>query len=394
MQKKKVAIIHNTLDIGGIERSLINLLNAIDFHLVEIDLYILTMNDALKDEINKEVNVIFYVNFFEHFLSQKMKHCSKIMTQILTVLLKINRRMMLISEKFAMFRRYALGKPLELEYDCVFALNQELVQKFALKNINAKRKYSFYHHGNIDVFEKFYHVFAQFDGIIPVSEGVSELICAKYPTLKSKISVITNIIPKEYIIHMANLETVHLRNGERTIIVSCGRLSPEKGFDLAVGAAKHLIDMGLSSFCWYIIGDGKERKNLLRQINSLSLQKYVILLGWKRNPFPYIKACDIYVQPSRIEAYSIALREAQVLQKVVVATKTIGATGGIVDGVTGCLCTINDVAISEAIAGLLLNQYEYNIITKGIKNIDFNMQNFSALLQFYNLIGIEEGTNL
>ena len=70
MQKKKVAIIHNTLDIGGIERSLINLLNAIDFHLVEIDLYILTMNDALKDEINKEVNVIFYVNGLYIYTSQ------------------------------------------------------------------------------------------------------------------------------------------------------------------------------------------------------------------------------------------------------------------------------------------------------------------------------------
>ena len=112
---------------------------------------------------------------------------------------------------------------------------------------------------------------------------------------------------------MANeteIETLDFSN----TIVSVGRLSNEKGFDLAVEASKILKDKNIN-FRWYFIGDGNQREALEQKIKSYQLQNHVLLLGLKDNPYPYIKKAKIYAQTSRFEGKSIAIDEAKILRK-------------------------------------------------------------------------------
>ena len=78
--------------------------------------------------------------------------------------------------------------------------------------------------------------------------------------------------------------------------------------------------MGYNDFKWYIIGFGPEEELIRQRIAEYKMESHVILLGKKENPYPYIKTCDIYIQPSRYEGKSVSVREAQILCKLVIIT--------------------------------------------------------------------------
>ena len=115
-----------------------------------------------------------------------------------------------------------------------------------------------------------------------------------------------------------NFENIPIR------ILTIGRLSREKGFDLAIKTAKLLSEDGLK-FRWFFIGDGPEFYKLLKLIKKYKLDNYIVMLGYKSNPYKYIKNCSIYVQPSRYEGFSTTVMEAIVLSKKIVITNVSGA---------------------------------------------------------------------
>ena len=145
-------------------------------------------------------------------------------------------------------------------------------------------------------------------------------------------------------------------------------MAPVKGFDLAIECAKILKNKGVS-FLWYFVGDGPDKNKLLSLIEKYELQDYVQITGMKENPYPFMRACDIYVQPSYEEASPLTMVEAQKLSKPVVTTATVGGKK-LVNEKTGVVTEISAAALADGIISLLSDKQVYNNITEFLKNND------------------------
>jgi glycosyltransferase involved in cell wall biosynthesis len=107
-------------------------------------------------------------------------------------------------------------------------------------------------------------------------------------------------------------------------------------------------------FRWYLVGDGRLRFELENAIRSYGLENQVVLLGGKQNPYPYIKNCDLYVQPSFSEAYCLTLAEARILCRPIVTTNATGNGEQIRDGENGLIVeSMTAEALAEGIKTLL-----------------------------------------
>ena len=133
--------------------------------------------------------------------------------------------------------------------------------------------------------------------------------------------------------------------------MSIGRLVEQKGFDLAVKAAKTLKDKGFQ-FKWFIIGVGGLEENLKAYISQHDLQNDFELLGERSNPYPYIKHCNLFLQTSRFEGKSIVVDEAKILNKPIIATNYPTVKDNIQDGQSGIICETSPEAIANAIIAL------------------------------------------
>ena len=186
--------------------------------------------------------------------------------------------------------------------------------------------------------------------------------------VSQKIYTIENYVDFEKVRLKAN-EKLELY--ERDYIFStCGRLCKTKGFDYVVQAAK-ILKVNATDFVWYWIGDGPDRKAMERIIDENELENEVIITGMQSNPYPYIKACDIYVQPSRAEAYPLSILEALILEKVVITTRTKGGEYILEKHGCGVLVEESPVQIASEIMNLLQNKEDLETQQKKVQAIDW-----------------------
>lgn len=177
----------------------------------------------------------------------------------------------------------------------------------------------------------------------------------QYPYLSNKTEVIYNIVDIDEIIERSN-EKIKLEfNSNYINLLTVGRLTEEKGYDLIPYVVRKLKEKRVK-FKWYIIGEGELRSKLEEQIISLNLQEDIILLGSLDNPYPYFKNCDIYVQPSRHEGYCITLAEARIFNKPIVTTNFVGALEQITNNETGLVVSFNISELVTAIYKLITNK--------------------------------------
>ena len=135
-------------------------------------------------------------------------------------------------------------------------------------------------------------------------------------------------------------------------LLTIGRFSAQKGYDMAVRAAEILDKKGYD-FKWFAVGKGDLMPQIKEEIASRSLQDKFILLGEKSNLYPYINGCDIYVQPSYFEGKSIAIDEAKLFEKPIVCTSFPTVYDQLTDGETALLAEINPQSIAQKIEALL-----------------------------------------
>ncbi len=133
-------------------------------------------------------------------------------------------------------------------------------------------------------------------------------------------------------------------------LLSIGRFCPAKNYDNVPDISRRMIAHGVEALKWYIIGYGGDEVLIRQKIAEVGMEKHVILLGKKENPYPYIKACDIYVQPSRYEGKSVTVREAQMLCKPVAVTAYPTASSQIQDGVDGVIVPLDNEGCAQGLA--------------------------------------------
>lgn len=396
----KIFINLHYLEIGGAESSLIGLLQSLDSSKVSVDLF---LNDP-RGELMK-----FIPAWVNRIVTPKAYHY--IERPITETILKGHLGVALgrILAKIA-FSRYA-KKYKPKEGSAIFGYIGKFVTPFlpslkklgkydlaiswltphdiVLKKIDAKKKICWIHtdYSAIDINRKIeYPVWNGYDKIVSISDKVSDSFCSVFPELKYKIVNIENFLPKDLIRKKAKefVPSEMTKEKDEKIFLSIGRYCEAKNFDLIPFLCRFLIDKGIK-VKWFIIGYGAESElnKIKEEIKKYNVEKEVIFLGKKENPYPYIKACDFYVQPSRYEGKSITVQEAQILGKPVIIRNYPTAVSQIKDGLDGFIGSYCVDFFSQDLLRIIKNKKRIGKVRDFLSSKDWTQA--QKLIKFYKL---------
>lgn len=253
--------------------------------------------------------------------------------------------------------------------------------------VRAKKKIAWMHtdYSSIDVdVEAGYKVWSQFDAIAAISQDCRNSFAKKFPALINRLVLIENINPFELIEKQAAEHDVSEELFGHIKLLSVGRFCIAKNFDNVPDICRRLLEAGLD-VKWYIIGYGGDEPLIRQRIADSHMEDRVILLGKKENPYPYIKACDLYVQPSRYEGKCVTVREAQILGKPVVITNYATSSSQLEDGVDGVIVPTDNEGCAEGIAALLWDRKKMMQLSENCKARDYS--NASEVEKIYQLMG-------
>lgn len=389
--KKKLIFITEALWIGGIETALVNLLNRLDYDRYNVTCLILRDCHEMAYRITPKCRLIVSdrqhaVTFREGYhykrmynLMEEPQHASKLRRLIWRIL-----RFLLRAPEA---RRYAtyVKKQLCGEHFDTAVIYSDRAAETAVRAVSADRFLMFYHHGAM---RKEYHDdlgYRRAEKVIAVSEVLAEKLKAYRPQYAGKIISVNNLIDvsgvREKSLEIP--ETVFPKNCFN--IVSCGRLAPAKGMDLAVAACAKLVQDGLTDIRWWIVGGGPEEPSLRAQIRALGVERYVTLLGMQDNPYPYIRQADLYVQPSRFEGHCVTVLEARLLAVPILATRN-AAEEQLEDGKSGQLCKPDAASIADAAAELYRMPELRQAFRDVLRSYDFEHDNTAILQKLYTLL--------
>lgn len=166
-------------------------------------------------------------------------------------------------------------------------------------------------------------------------------------------------------------------------LLSIGRFCEAKNYNNVPDITRRIIKSGCN-IKWYIIGFGGDEALIRQKIAEAGMQDHVIILGKKENPYPYIKDCDIYVQPSRYEGKSVTVREAQMLCKPVVVTNYPTASSQIQNGVDGVIVPMDNEDCAKDLAKFILDTEKQNKIIDYLKIHDYG--NVDEVKNIYELL--------
>lgn len=376
MKKKKLLIVAHHLTIGGVQKSLISALKFIDYEKFDVTLYLRKNRTDLLSLVDERVNVIinedkthYYrkpyavllqgLEAFWKALGKKEKaekYNKKLTDAIVNYSMEYEKRCFFSSEKYDIVISYVHGYPALLVAECV----------------KAEKKYVFFHTSVDELHEVHEGIIDEFQKIVAIHNEQKELIKKWYPSVADKIVVVENYCDKDLIEEQSKEYTVD-RPENKLVLCSCGRFSLVKGFDLAIESAKILKEKGIP-FLWYFVGDGPEKENIEKLIKQYDLNENIVVTGMKKNPYPYIKACDIYVQPSREDAMPLTLIEAKRLNKICIATATVGGKKLVNNDVDGIVCEINAISIADAVIDLISDKDKFNDMTAFLNSSDYSKE--------------------
>ena len=382
---KELLFVCYGLGIGGIEKCLVNLINVLPEDMFNIDLLLMNPEYDLKDQIKRKVNFIDsykYVMNTTDTMNDISAH-GGIMKNIGTFIRYCCFR---VSVKLDL-KPWKWFIQLPKKYDVAIAYSQnDYSPCYVIDRVNARKKVMWYHNGAYErtgnIYDRDKVYYSRFDSIVAVSTDCLKVLTQHFPDCNDRIIVIRNICDTKSIIAKAEEfypDSFYIKGVHVTTV---GRLTSEKGTNLAIKACKNLVEQGVDLY-WHWIGDGNQRDAITKAIDENNLNHSFILEGNQNNPYPFIKYCDIYVQPSYYEAYSTTITEAKVLKKPIVTTDVGGMRDQIVDRLNGLIVPINAEEIATAIRNLIDNKnlrkcFSAALETNGVSNDE-------ALQDYYRL---------
>ena len=377
------------MEIGGIERSLINMLKSFDYTKYKVDLLIFDHRGDFMNLIPSEVNVLPQVDAYSSFRNS-LKQCL-LDKQFITFLIRIWSKV----QAYVKARRLKLEEgsgyiqmQLTIKYAALFlpkikahydvAISYAWPHDLIAEKVSADLKIAWIHtdYSKLEIDHQIdIKAWSKFDKIISISEDVTKSFLSQYPLLQNKIHKVENISSPTFINQMAS-ESMEVNeiDENKFNILSVGRLSFVKGYDLAVKALRILHDKGYTNVQWNIVGYGGYEQELQNLIKENCLENSFRLLGKKENPYPYIKACDLYVQPSRYEGKAVTVTEAKILKKPIIIANYPTAKSQIQHELDGLICEPNEREIANSIELLykeetLRKSLPLNISIKSLDNI-------------------------
>ena len=387
--KKRIFIAIHYLEIGGAEISLIGLLNAIDYRRYEVDLFVYSHQGELMKLIPEGVNLLPEIPKY----AQMERPMSAVLKRgyIDVVLARLWAKV-----KFASYVRKTKPKDGSAVFQyvanavtpCLPSLHQlgmyDLALSFltphniVLEKVQARKKIAWIHtdYSRIDVNADLeLPVWSKYDYIASISPDVSRTFLLVFPSIKEKLVEIANILSPVFVRSRATEKTdLSIFRKEAVSLLSIGRFTNPKNFDNVPDILCRIRKHGINAR-WYLIGYGGDEPLIRQRIQEAGMEKYVIILGKKENPYPYIQACDLYVQPSRYEGNSVTVREAQMLCKPIVVTDYPTAASQIQNGKDGIIVPLENAACAEGIVQLIRNPQQQERLIQFLKEHDYGNEN-------------------
>lgn len=390
---KKILVASFDMEVGGVERSLISMLNTFDYNHHQIDMMLYSHTGDFMNLLPKKVNLIPEVAAYRTFRMSirqifKTKKVSLGLARILARYKASLTKSPEIGYKQMQYMwQYSLPFLPDLDGNYDVAISYLWPHYFVSEFVQATTKIAWIHTDfssveidiNMDL-----QVWSKFNVIIAVSEECKIGFIQKFPELRTKVKVIENITSPEMVKDLANDQDENpMLNDDRFKIITVARLSYAKGIDRAVQSLRLLKDRGFH-FVWYVVGYGGDENTLRRLITECNLQNDFILMGKKVNPYPFIKAADLYVQPSRYEGKAVTVVEAQILGKPVLITNYRTASSQVKDGFDGIICDQSIEGIASGIERLYKDHKLRKQLQENCKTTDF--RNDQELEKLYELI--------
>lgn len=375
--KIRILFALRALWLGGVEVALISLMNRMDFDRCEVSCLITERHTELAQRLDPRIRLIVCDRSDPDYRAARLyplglvpEHPSALHRAFAWT------APMFRSLEARLYARHIATKT-EGRYDTA-VIYDVTVAELTVRGVRADRYFMFYHHGAMG---HAYHDslgYRASEKIIVVSELICRGLQERNPKYAHKMLPIHNIIDVEGILEKAEAPQTELAP-DCFRIVTCARLSQEKGVDLALRACKILLDRGMTGFHWYFVGDGRDRKQLEDMRKELGLEDCCTFLGQRDNPYPYIKNASLYALTSRAEANPLTPIEALVLHTPVLATNTAGSAEVLAQGKYGFLCATEPEAIASAIQYLLQNEDVYSDYKARAALADYNTQNIENL---------------
>ncbi len=380
---KRIIFVMPSFGAGGAEKSLLMLFNALnDEKDYSIDFLIFKKEGIFIEQIPTNVNVLEVEESLNILYSpislsnfKKRKGFLISMTRIMANAISLafsknvrNRRQI----RWKYYKNILNRLQGEYDYACGYLDGESIY--YVVDKINAKYKYGWNQNDynglgmdkNIDL-----NYYEKLDGIITLTEECKSILIDNFPESESKILTIPPIVTKAFIQNSAKqFEPIEYKDKKGICIISVGRLVEQKGFDLAIEAAYELKQKGIQ-FTWNIIGAGELYDTLHRQVYKMGLEENVFLLGEKSNPYPYIFAADIFVQPSRYEGKSVILNEVKMLEKVIVATNYPTVYDQLEDRKNALISDMNAESLARCIIEVIEDSDLRESLICSLKDTDF-----------------------
>lgn len=401
MNKPRIFIAMHYMEIGGAETALVGLLNALDPARVYVDLFLYDHRGEMMQFIPEWVNLLPQIpkySMLERPIVELVKRgfwgiaAARLWAKWLSQ--KAYKR-----SGSTLENNGGLDKMSKCTTPLLPKINQSATYDLAIsfltphrivaEKVKAKKKIAWIHTDYTRVWvdaEDELKVWQKYDYVASISGDVTNTFLQVFPSLAPKIVEIENILSPTFVRKRAELQNVdkEIRHEGAITLLSVGRFSDAKNYDNVPDICKRLIGKTKLNIKWYIIGYGGDEALIRQKVKDAGMEEHVILLGKRSNPYPYIKACDIYVQPSRYEGKSVTVREAQMLCKPVVVTNYPTAPSQIRSGVDGVIVPMDNEGCAHGLAKVICDKPLQERIIAHLKTHDYG--NEPEVENIYTLI--------
>jgi glycosyltransferase involved in cell wall biosynthesis len=382
---KKILFMLTSMNIGGVEKSLLSLLAEMPKDKYEITVLLLEKKGGFLGYIPDWIKVeeASWYQTVKPIIMQppqqtikeylKNKQYLKVLNFIFAYFIS-----KYFNNRYLYYRSVTKNIPfLKNTYDVAISYQgpTDIIDFYIANKVKAKKKISWVHFdiSKHKVNEKLYkRLYKKFNQIYVVSNEAKKRLDEQLPSAKYKIKVFMNLVPAALIRKMSKQAASFDETYKGIKIVTVGRLSEEKGQDIAIKVVSRLRNEGYR-VRWYCIGDGNKRKEFEKLIDKYGVRNDFFLLGSTPNPYPYIKNSDIYVQTSRHEGYCLTLAEAKCLYKPIITTNFTGAYEQIQDGVNGLIVKCSEDELYKAVKELIENPIKREFFSNNLKKDTINI---------------------
>ena len=402
MKKTKMLVVGITMNCAGTEKSFLSFLSCLDFDRFDVTLLPAKREGLLLDQLPKEVKIEVMEKYGDMFLLSG-KNAAKTLINcfvkenpftlfeifpyfVRTLLTKGEKRSSAATKMWLHFMKKM--PDVKEEYDVAVAYWGDRTMFYMCDKVKAEKKIAWLHfdYANPRRDDSVYlDYFNKCDSIVTVSKLVDSSLRATLPQIADRTVMMENITNPRQIWDLAAVgETFTDTDFTGKRVLTVGRISDQKGIDLAIPALKRLREDGIN-LRWYVLGDGDEdyKKYIAGLLADNGVADMMIFLGTTQNPYGYVRDCDIYAQPSRHEGKPIAVEEAKILCRPILAAHYLSAPEQLEDGRLGVICDICSDAIYEGIKKLLSDEALCDRLSEALRAQEFG--NPEEIEKFYKM---------